>query len=512
MKTRVLLSLALIFSAVCMNVKAIEPAKDTYSYPKQGDYNLSSDWLYSRTTGTYNITKDEEGNTVPPNFLLSLADDATVASTVRGMAFWKGKLLFSSRLNGIPAIIIMNAVTGEVEKTLILNAEGFTPADLTNPCNFIVVDAGDNVMVCNVMTQPSTTSKFHIWKIDMETGNGVKLVDALESLDPDQTNLDRLDSFGVLGDVAGNASIWVASSGPSTNMYRWHVKNGVVEESPDIILMDFSIGFSSALAASGTSTCLFPVADDLVYLDGGSTYPTLMQITGDEDEGFEAKAIDGFYDLLDPTTPFPAVDDITNPEKEFGMNPNHNGFAQFSIGDDHFFAMPIMTHGVAIGIDGNAFDDTPQQSFRIYKYKDENKITREAEILWTFPAEGLATREDRLVHQGNDYFFAEVAVDVQGDEAKIYIYSGGNGIGAYTIGAGETGIKSPKAAGVGIYSADKVVKFTETVASAQIFSVTGQVIAKASNANSVTIDMPGIYVVKATAANGETVVSKVIIK
>jgi len=514
MKTRRLLILALIFSAFCMNVMAVDPVKDTYSYPQRdGKYTFTSNWLYSRITETYNITPVPQTTPpTPPNFLLSYSENGSMASTVRGAAFWNGKLLFSSRnLNAdavtIPAIIIMDAKTGVVEKTLVLNTPGF--AAIQNPCNYITLDDANNVLVSNVKLV--NTGILQIWKIDMETGNGTKI---LEQGAGSYCAPDRIDAFGVLGDVNGTATIWATNSQVTTPasagiIFRWHVADGVVnQDEPDVIMMDMSAGFPILYGTSGPATLaggsatVFPIADDLVYVDGAYIYPTLMQVTGSADDGFTAQAVDGFFELDNPSSgAVPSIDTTTNPEKEFGMAYEHNWFVQFSIENDHFFGMPIRHHG-------GGTSGAPQQSFRLFKYKDENRITREAEILWTFPEEGLAAND--AAHNGNDYFFAQVLADVQGKEANIYIYSGGNGIGSYTLKVdGGNNIDLPNTSSITIFGGKGEIKFSEAV-SAQVFSITGQLVAKSAGA-SIPVAQ-GIYVVKAIASNGEAAVKKVIVQ
>jgi hypothetical protein len=490
MKTRVFLSLALIFGAVCMSVKAIDPVKDPYSYParNEGKYTLTSKWLYSLTTETYNSGDAS----------LKLN---TAQGTVRTMAYWNDKLIFGSRNDGIPAIIIINSATGAVENTLPVVAPGFEAVQ--NPCNYIVVDDANNVLVGNVKL--ATTGVLQIWKVDMATGAGTKLVDmGTESL----AVADRIDAFNVLGDVNGNATIWAVSSTSteaSMNMFRWKVTGGVVAADPDLIIINFTAGgFPSTVTAIGTSPCVFPITEDLVYIDGSNTYPTLMQITGDDSEGYTAVAIDGFYDILDATLPIPnATDEITEPGKGFTMFSSHNGFAQFTVGSEHFFVIPINSHSVSAG-----FPDTPYQAFRLYKYKDDAKKAREAEILWTFPKAGLSPNTNNQ----NNFFITPIEATVSGTKATIYIYSGENGLAAYEFDTNASvGLHNPKTALL-VYGGDKTVHFGENVASVQIHSIAGQLVAKKTNTNNVNVAAPGVYVVRATTLNGETLISKVIVK
>jgi len=339
-----------------------------------------------------------------------------------------------------------------------------------------------------------------VWKIDMETGNGTLLIE-----DNFYSALNRIDHINVLGDVNNNATIWAASS-ESEKMYRWSIFGGMVDIMPDEIKIDFSAGgFPAGVTNPGIAVNCFPVTENLVYLSGTNIYPTLLHVSGTT-----AYAVDGFYDFGDSSLPIPdaiAIDNTTIPGVSMGMQENINGFAQFMLGDDMFFAMPVRNHMPSTD---PLVAATPFQSFRLFKYKDEDAIMREAETLWTFPAAGLGPNP----HSEYPYYVNTVAASVDDDQkATIYVYSGNNGIAAYEFDAsGSSGIKYPNAANIAVYSDNKTIQFSETVASAQIFGITGQLTAKASNTASVSVALPGVYLVKATASNGETVVSKVIVK
>ena len=497
MKTRVLLFFALIISAFSMNVMAQTPTTDPFTYPARdgGKFTLTNKWLYSVATETYqNVSFPKEGA-----LALSAAQ-----GTVRGMALWNNKLIFGSRNDGVPAIIVMNAATGAVEKTLVLNTPGFEA--IQNPCNFIVVDAAKNVLVCNVKL--ANTGTLQIWKINMETGEGTKLVDiGVGSI----LAADRLDAIGVLGDVTKSATIWsVASTSTegSLNMYRWWVKDGKVSEEPDLILIDITTGFNG-VTGMGTSPCVYPVADDMVYIDGSNAYPTLVSITGDEVEGYTAVAIDGFYDLGGATGVTNAIDVVTDPDNQLTMTTTHNGFAQFTLGGENFFIIPITAHAAYAA----PYETTPNQAFRLYKYADESLKTREAEIYWTFPRNGFTSGTSKTSNW-NNHFITPVAVTINGNVATIYVYIGEWGLASYELKFDDgVGIALPnKDSNLFAYSADKAIRFNENVTSAQIYSITGQLVSKVNNTSSVTISTPGIYVVKATASNGQTIVSKVVVK
>ncbi|MDR0541007.1 MAG: hypothetical protein LBH19_02215 [Dysgonamonadaceae bacterium] len=482
MKTRIFLILALITGAMYMNVAAQTPATDPYAYPalKDGKYTLTNKWIYSVPTGTYGT-----------NFNLQ---PSIGAGTARHMAYRNGKLLISSRSNPSQlSILTVDAATGAVEDSVKLAASVFSGGSYPN--NAICVDNAGNVLVSNI---GFSWNALKIYKIDMATGEGTQLVSFAGS---------RVDHIGVWGDVNNHAVIYAPVSGNEggDKIYRWTITNGqVVNATPDEIRIDYTAGGFN-VDNPGMSTNCYPLTEQLVYFEGYSTYPTLLYINGNE-----AFAADSYYDLQDASLPIPdglIKDENTKPGITLGMESDCNGFAHFQIGDDYFFVRPVKNY-MDYSANENAdplLRATAPTSFRVYKYKDESILFREAEGLWTFPAAGLGTNPS-----ANGVY--SVAASVEGNKAYIYIYSPDNGIAAYELNTqGETGIK-PLKAGLAVYYANNAIQFGAAVAFAQVYNLTGQLIAQAKHTASVAIAIPGIYLVKATALNGETVVDKVIVK
>jgi len=58
----------------------------------------------------------------------------------------------------------------------------------------------------------------------------------------------------------------------------------------------------------------------------------------------------------------------------------------------------------------------------------------------------------------------------------------------------------------------KTILLSESVASVQVFSVTGQLVGKAKNVTSIDVTGSGVFVVKAITLAGETAVHKVIVR
>jgi len=495
MKTRVLLSFVLIFSAFCMNVKAADPLMDPFSYPasSEGKYTLTSKWLYSTNLGNYGANPG------------TLAADGMI----RGMVVKNGNMLFPNRTDN--SILFVSCETGEVVKSVPIDPAffdfGSNPGG-TYTLNGIKKDSKGNILIANLTTSGAQT--FRVAKVNEETGAVTILVNTrIDDFYPG--NAPRFDLFGVCGDVDGDAVIFAAKSevagtpiNPGDAVYRWIIKDGVAGD-PLWIPADLSIGFGTDGAPAGDLTWGYsaniePISEDLFYVSAQKIYPTLFQVVENADGDLVAVVVDAFYDIQTEGTPLtPAYHDlVTVPGEDYIMNTTYNSMAQFTIGNENFLVLPAYNYV--------ATNPAPS-NFRLFKFKDEDKRFAEMEVLWSFPQNGLGS-------VANTSYASAIDVEVSDNNiANIYIYVNQNGFGAYEFTVNdEVGISLPGTSSVFAYSADKAVRFNETVASAKVYTVTGQLVAAVNNTSSVAIATQGIYIVKAITSNGQTIVSKVVVK
>jgi len=104
-------------------------------------------------------------------------------------------------------------------------------------------------------------------------------------------------------------------------------------------------------------------------------------------------------------------------------------------------------------------------------------------------------------------------VEVSGTKANIYVYTGENGYGMYELEtAAPNGVTNPNSSSVSINVVDKQIKFSETVAKAEVFGVTGQKFAAERNVANLSNRLNnGIYIVSLTDNAGKTKIEKIII-
>jgi len=472
MKKQVLFGIALLCSAFLCNVRAAEPAVDPDPYAPRGDgrYTFENKWLYSANRGNYNTGAD----------LIGTKD------FVRGMTVKDGKMLFIDREK--KQITVVDGETGLKEAPIALANNIFTYEENgeikqagTLPFNDIHVDNAGNVLLGNCITSPA--GRFQIWKVDLTDGSGELIIDQGNLADFDLPSNLRFDAFGVWGDVNNNAII-MAQDNNNWQSYKWTITNGVASDEPEII--DIWCPNPQDYLFAGNlpnfATRIYPVSEDFYYIDGHYTYPTLISMDGD--------IIDGFFN-----NPSALIDDITSPGNSWQMNHGHNGIAEFEVGDEYFVVM------AATNTEG-----TPRSTFRLFKFADVGKAFTGLQCLWTFPQEGMGGAV-------NSYRTAVPEVEVEGNTAKIYVYVGENGYGRYDLTVNVSGVKDVKQAVVKVSVDGNKINFLDgPVSTVSVYGVTGQLVTKATNVESITVPKEGVYVVKATTMNGETAIQKVIAK
>ena len=455
--------------------KAPLAGTDPFTYPVRNDvYKLTNNWLVSSRLGN-----------------LSANQVHSASQMVRGMIAKEGKMYFID--SNLEQLTIVDAA-GNKLAPLKLDSEIFAtcekPVSGSYPINDLKQDNAGNVLLSNGVT--SGTKPFEVWKIDLATGKGTLIVSKAFGEDPDYAGIAlRFDAFGVYGDVDGDAII-MAANASAMEAYKWTVTGGVAGEVELIVIDNVTDGTGlTGLLNPGTAPQIFPLNEDLFYLDGNATYPTVIDM-----DGF---VIDGFFDLSDGSTLSVLTDEITRPGTELTMNEGHNGILDFQIGDEHFMVMAATNTARA-----------PYSSFRLYKFANGYKEFKDMEILWTFPIDGMGG-------ESNPYRTAvpSVEVDEEAGIATIYVYTGENGYGVYEfqIIKSENSVKeiiNNNAVNVSVVG--NTVQFNKEVASVSVFSITGQAVANSTRVSSIDVNGNGVYIVKVKTYDGETAVKKVIVK
>lgn len=474
MKRNLLMAAALLFGMTALNAQT--EVKDPVVYEPVDGYVLKNLWIKSVNTQN---------------------DPSAALGEARGMAAWNGELLFCRR-DGDPAVSsidIYDAMTGEFKKNLPLASDVFVNAGM--PCNDIQVDDAGNVLVANLSINV-VRGGFQVWKIDMETGAGTKIIQCNLPLleNGDDTPVIRIDAFGVYGDVNGDgyvmAAVAGAEAGIGDQVLRWDIKGGQVVVSlagapepaenpadyPDMITIQEY--YPATTPSNGTAPRVCPIDNDLFYLDGFNTAAAIYDMSGILIDSFE-KAPD-----LAP--------------KQVG----NNGVDEFTLNGRNFIIYSYT----------NTVDGTCPQAWALCDV-GENMTFEGMQKQAIFPGNGLG-------NVSNPVRTALPRIDVKAEAkvAVISVYAYKSGFGTYVFGEesdvnafifNADGISYVDANKLKIYIADNGVSISEA-AEVTVYDFTGQQIATQSNTVHVAL-LPGNYIVKAISMDGKSIsTSKVFIK
>ena len=422
---------------------AAAAGKDNYVYPargENGEYTLTNEWIFSQQEGTY-------------------SDNAPGATlTVRGMAAKDGIMYFIRSLDNVNnqtlplggQLVPVNATNGlmldpitikgehlfEVQKEDSTWAKGVTVA-----FNDIKADQAGNLLVGAIT---GNTNTFFIYKVDPKTGEATEVIkqkiqDIIKASDGTPITY-RFDAFGVYGDVDGNACI-MAIDANSMNTYRWIITDGVAGDVEQIAVnLDPEYDESLNIDATSFSTApqIFPQDEkgSLFYVDGKDMLPMLI-----DEDGILAQDFISVQKNV-------GLQVWNNPGDTATVGGGLNGLCEFKVGDDYFFLFGATN-----------FNANPPSVFALYKFADEAREFSGMEPFWYFPKKGLGV--DSSVKNG--CFCAVPSVEVEGNVAKIYLYSVDLGYGVYTLTCPE---------GTGVYDVEaETINAHKLLENGQVFII-----------------------------------------
>ena len=433
-------------------VEASSPAgKDATVYePRFADgeftgYTLQNEWIFANTFDNYT-------DNVP-----APADNA------RGMAVKDGIMYFINRakasftrVNGATGLMLDPLpITGshlfEAEnKDSLGNGTGEWAGCATLAYNDMKFDNAGHALIGGCI---SGGNRFQIYKVDLTTGAATEVIN--ERLYDDTTFAKiayRFDAFGVYGDVDHDAVI-MACNAQGWNAFRWNIKGGVAQPA-ELVTLSKDKGVKSLVAETdsadwnvanpGTAPQIFPLEGGMFYIDGWSTLPMLF------DEGTENMMKEKTYDsyLIDDFANVPTGVVVHNTaEDSVIMNTGHNGLCEFQVGEDYFLLMAATN---TVG--------KPTSAFALYKYKDASKSFAEMEPMWFFPQKGMGEAT-------NGCRTAVPSVEVNGNVAKLYLYTNNNGYAVYTF----TGKEVPDA----IEDVEVEVKARKVIENGNVYIIRG---------------------------------------
>lgn len=354
----------------------------------------------------------------------------------------------------------MNGLNGEILETITVAPE---VQCLTYPGNDIIKDSEGNLCIVN-LSIAITGSPLKIYQLNLKDGS----VTLRAEIKLSGRGASRVDFVSITGNVeTGNFTVF-APFASNKKVYRWVYTNGVKGKNE---ICNLKAVYPAEEKNLGKAPFIMALNANEFYVDGNLTALTKYSFK-------DGQILDSF-----------AENEEMQPKSM-----NLNGGAMFKLNSKYFMAYPMTD-----------FSHPNGHTFQIAS-SDANYSFKSLKGMWTVPANGLGKIE-------NGISVADVEVaHINESTAIVYVYVPGNGIAAYklvdTEGAGVEGVEGDN--GMEIYTYRNVVSFGSEVQTAEIYSVSGAIVARAENVTEMTLDVvPGTYIVK--AACDSKVATKVVV-
>lgn len=419
---------------------------DPAQYPNSDSYTLESIWY--RAVGA-------------PFSNFSFVDDAK-GSFNRGMVATDRHVFISGRsAASTSADIYLNqydAATGEFLRRIDLEESGRV-ADL--PCNDVLKDSKGNICISNLSLNIATTPVL-IHRVNLLDGS-LELVATLSASGFDGT---RVDHVGIFGDVTSGSFTVFAAGSNSPYVFKWTVTDP--DKSPTTTSRTFKQFYPSTSSHFGIAPRVHPISTTEVYVDGGATAWTLYAFNRNTN-------ITGSFANAKDAAPADVED---------------NGGCVFTLGDKDYFLYNYASSSAgsqhALAVAGN-------------------KNFSGTSLKWVFPANKLGKVVSSTCSAPCD-----AVVNPANSTANLYVYSPGNGLAAYRL----TDNSGASVGNIAIDSEDSTLSYrlvgrditlSHPAATIDVYTLTGALVASASNAAAITLPAAGTYILRADALSAKLI-------
>ncbi len=370
------------------NITLVEPSKDPYIYPEvtvgEQTYNLQNNWMYSVYLDNWNSAR--------PNLIQGGTHSVCENEGILYFPYYS-----STTPTRKPYLARVDAATGKILTPIMFAENIFKDANgewMTGPYADMKKDAAGNLIVSNSTTDGED---FQVWNIDPITGKGTLLIDqtgkgaTLKDYFPTASAKIQIERISVYGDITQDAIIMAASAN-STEVYYWRIIDGKWNGRAEIIKL-------SLTEHLGESPIIYPIAENLFYIDGNATYPILFEITGN---------------VVDNMTNYPTLLNNLYGEKRSTKN---NGLVEFEVNGKYYLLCA-----------GGSSESSQPSTFVLYQFKDENRSFGEMTQLYEFSHSGMGSAL-------NLEYVAVPLVKVAENKKSvdIYVFTAENGYGSYSL-------------------------------------------------------------------------------
>ena len=427
-----------------------EQVTDGWSYSAYGDITIKNDWIRSSRDRWGNMTFDSDG-------LFN-----------RGMAANSDEVFISGRTANAASselyLDVYSALTGAKLRRLVLRGA----AQLMYGCNDVIHDSKGHILIYN-MSLASTYGRqnpVNIYQVNTRTG-ALTLVAEIEP-----GNLGRMDHVNVLGDVTtGNFTVMCAVA-RAAKIAVWKVKDGVVGNVTTKTVSEFH---PSDATDFGIAPRIIPVSETRAYIDGGNTSWALYDFAS------TPKALGYFAD--------------NNSADYVPASVDENGGAAFTLGDREYlvYNWDASKNGCQFRVVSHPANCTASNTFS------------DVQDLWTLPRGNIGSTVSSTASAPCN------AVVLNPGKARVFIYSPGNGLAAYTIvDASEdtgidTGVDAIESEPLNFTVAGLTVALSETADAITAYTLTGVPAAQVLKSATLTLPAPGTYILRVGARTAKII-------
>lgn len=348
-----------------------------------------------------------------------------------------------------------DALTGEHLRRISLGEEGKVRY---LPCNDVLRDSRGNILIANLSLDIATTPVI-LHKVNLLDGSLTQVA----SLTAGSLEGVRIDHVGVQGDVdSGSFKVWAATSN-NNKLVQWVVSSPSTATST---VRNISKFYPSSAGNFGTAPRVVPEGgNNAVFVDGGSTAWTLYTWG-------RTAAMAGSFDKAPACAPADAAD---------------NGGAWFTMGEKSYHVYTTASS---------------QSGSRFALVSAEKRDFSDMSALCVFPEGTLGNVVSSTCSSPVD------AVVVSPSMTRVYVYSPGNGLGAYVLNDASASVGGIGADGEGLsYTVIGLeVVLNGEAEKVEVYNAGGVLIDSLSGVSSVRLPAAGLYILRADGLTAKVLV------
>lgn len=404
------------------------PHTDGATYPEMSDMQLRNLWVRSTDDAQLPLSFENDGA-----FNLGMTANEDFVYVSGRTADNKNAGIYLRQYD---------AKTGELIRELTLDASG---AVANLPCNDVIKDSAGHICITNMSTLV-LSRPIYIHMVDMISG----ALTQVAALKGDKRTAARVDHIAINGDVTtGNFTVFGAIASKNY-LISWTVTDDE-EAEPECRFFTADAMYPTGAANFGEAPRLTAVDDNMCYVDGGLTVPTLYDFS-------TGKAVASLSQA-------PGMETLAT---------ELNGFSAAQLADGGQL--------VAFVADGAT------SKWMIAKMSEPNSPAT-LSALWTV---------EPFAATGNVRVDAPVDVVAASDgRMLVYVYAPGRGLACYEVASTSGGVNDAVADTASWTVEGRKVKFAAKASEVSVYTLAGAKILAENDVDCVELPAAGSYIISA---------------